>query len=164
MPCRVERAESLASGHFRRGKFWPRRYRCERGILEVLDDFYLGESDDFPDRQNDSDQDDSVESRWFSFGNNSFNANQQVDLNQCMVYDHSPLPFLMPVRQAYRVKIPRKETRQLKELRKLRPKMLHRVQSRYVSLALISAHESVYSSDSESGIVRDMINLFKPPN
>ena len=34
----MQRAESLASGRFRRDKFWPKRYRCEQGILEVLDD------------------------------------------------------------------------------------------------------------------------------
>ena len=43
------RAESLASGKFRRDKFWPRRYRCEQGILELLEDFNLADQDDFPD-------------------------------------------------------------------------------------------------------------------
>ena len=51
----MQRAESLASGRFRRDKFWPKRYRCEQGILEVLDDLQIfeKESDDFPDRKSD---------------------------------------------------------------------------------------------------------------
>jgi len=30
------RAETLACGKFRREKFWPKRYQCTMGILEVL--------------------------------------------------------------------------------------------------------------------------------
>lgn len=62
------RAESLASGKFRRDKFWPRRYRCERGILEVLEDFNIADQDDFPDIKSESSEGDSSEnaSRWLS--------------------------------------------------------------------------------------------------
>ena len=70
-PCkeRVLRAESLASGTFRRDKFWPRRYRCERGILEVLDDINFEDANDFPEAKSISSEQDEYSdecSRWIA--------------------------------------------------------------------------------------------------
>jgi hypothetical protein len=93
----VLRAETLATGKFRRTKFWPRRYWCERGILEVCDPADLQgyssfdrDIDDFPDQntRGDSssssfslDDDDYIESPATHSGESEVSDQRELNAN-----------------------------------------------------------------------------------